>query len=133
MRDAVSLTSSVVPRGDQTVELSSEQGEFFMRRQSDHVTDLACGVTCAFGLTVVQQIADLIRLQQTRDAEEVHLLIRADVHFAFMSERIALIEHMVEACRGAQRFESPTLGHEFLGVGRRQQGVLGSERCHRRR
>ena len=56
-------------------------------------------------LPLVEQLAHLVGLEQAGDAEEVHLLLRADVHLALVAELAAVEEHPVEAGLGAERLE----------------------------
>ena len=53
----------------------------------------------------MEQGPDLVGLEQPGDAEEVHLLLGADVDLAGVAERRPVEEHMVEPGLRAQRLE----------------------------
>ena len=77
-----------------------------------------------------QQLAHLVRLEQAGDAEEVHLLVRADVHLALVAELAAVEEHPVEAGLRAERLERQPLllvGRRLPGLRLGEQVVLGGE------
>ena len=56
-----------------------------------------------------QQVAHLVGLEQPGDAEEVHLLLRPDVHLARVAELAAVEQHPVEARLRAERLERQRL------------------------
>ena len=59
----------------------------------------------ALALPVLQQAAHLVGLEQAGDAEEVHLLLRPDVHLAGVAELGAVVEHVRERRLRAERLE----------------------------
>src|SRR5690606_38928613 len=84
--DAVRLPGAVVPGGDQAVELAAQDGQLLVlggRRDLVGGRQLGAPVSPltrllllrAVGLPLTQQVAHLVGLEQSRDAEEVHLLV----------------------------------------------------------
>ena len=69
--------------------------------------------TRALALPVTEQVANLVGLEQAGDAEEVHLLLRTDVHLARVAELGPVVEHPVEGRLRAERLER----HQLLVAG----------------
>ena len=84
---------------------------------------------------MLEQLAHLVGLEQPGDAEEVHLLLRPDVHLARVAELAAVVEHPVEAGLRAERLQGALelVGGADVGVGAVEQVLLGGEEVAPRR
>src|SRR6188768_1427526 len=97
VRGGVRRTGAVVPGRDQGVQLATEDSESLVGgdlglRPRFRTTPQAGAV----GLPLLQQVTHLVGLEQAGDAEEVHLLLRADVHLSRVAELAAVVQHPVE-------------------------------------
>ena len=75
---------------DQAVELAAQHAELLVGAQLRDGVDRGRRrrllLAAPLALARVQQLAHLVGLEQPGDAEEVHLLLRADVHLAGVAE-----------------------------------------------
>ena len=130
MGDAVGLAGAVVPRGDQAVELAAQHRELLVGGELGHV-GVGAGrlLRAAVALALGEELAHLVGLEEPGDAEEVHLLLGADVHLALVAELGAVEEHPVEVGLGAERLER--LVEQLGGGAARRPARAGRSRRRR--
>ena len=128
--DPVRLTGAVVPRRHEAVELPAHHRELLVRRcLARWRRGRGCTTTGPLALPMTQQVAHLVGLEQARDPEEVHLLLRPDVHLPGVAELRSVVQHPVE---GRLRAEGLPGQVDLVG-GAALGGLRPSARPRRRR